>query len=319
MFFEKKYISDLPSTFIIFLLLLMTSAPTKAMDSEKESASAGKPFCASPSLAFSSDTLPNSARLPNLGSSDAQPTVGGTPVSDFSQELPSDAALLAARMPASGESSEVIAHIPRPLEPQEKEEHLRRFLGGRLVFYRHWPSGSKQVELPIAKLANPLSSSFDLGKCCDAEKYLKISTGYRTALNPSNHHKLEVWVCPWFLFEQDVYTSAKHYNLIRGTWDPRAAPIGLFFNWGHWNEMENFDFTQESFEDLSARNLLGKNYDILGDSLSFKTLRGKWDSAEIFEGVTPKGRLPSIEYNPLYRAQGNPYRALALEFFFVFD
>lgn len=137
------------------------------------------------------------------------------------------------------------------------EDIYQRFLKGVLVYRPTEGSDVGKIEMPIAALANPLEGSFDLSLCGDAGQHLSIATGYRKAKNPLNSSKVEIWLTPRFLIEKELATTAKHYTPIIGSWANATAPVGMFFNWGNWDDLGWFDYlTSMQIEQIDNQNLL---------------------------------------------------------------
>ena len=113
------------------------------------------------------------------------------------------------------------------------EALYQRFLGGRLE-YRPIPGSDaglitllfRDLLEPLAGTTNPLSAIFDLSRCGDAGQYISINLGYKKIKTPSNANKIEIWICPKFLVEQERPSA---FALIMGKWE---APVGYFWVWG---------------------------------------------------------------------------------------
>lgn len=139
------------------------------------------------------------------------------------------------------------------------DETYRRFYLGKLVYKPDPNSDVGRIELSIKDLVNPLDGTFDLSQCGDSGKYLSIATGYRTGKNPENDDKVEVWIAPRFLIEKNLETSATHFKPIMRDWNASTAPVGVFWTWGGWDNMESFDYlTTNSCEDISDSTIYEK-------------------------------------------------------------
>jgi serine/threonine protein kinase len=121
------------------------------------------------------------------------------------------------------------------------EEAYLHFLRGKLIYNPDPKSDAGKVEFPIAALANPLGTSFDLRTCRDSGKYLSIATGYRQGKNTENANKVEVWIVPRFLIERELATTAGHFRAIIDKW-PRTEPLGIIFTWGGWSDLDKYDY-----------------------------------------------------------------------------
>jgi len=203
-------------------------------------------------------------------------------VSSVSQPVKASASAASSSAPplpprsASVASSSVTASasIPRPVDAlvipevaRGYEDIYRRFLGGKLIYTD--PKSKAKKELPIRALANPLDGTFDLSGCGDTGQYLSISTGYRKAQKPENASKVEIWLAPWFLIENDLKnlkkgvffksSPAKHLQPIMDNWNGAAAPVGLFWTWGGWSDLGWYEYlTTNSMDVLGSEDLLEK-------------------------------------------------------------
>ena len=188
---------------------------------------------------------------------------------------------------ASVASSSVTASasIPRPVVvtlvipevARGYEDIYRRFLGGKLIYTD--PSSKAKKELLIRALSNPLEGTFDLSGCGDTGQYLSISTGYRKAQKAENASKVEIWLAPWFLVNKNLSTTARHLQPIMGNWDAAAAPVGLFWTWGGYDNLDWYDY------------LVTNSLDLLGS----EDLYEKWKKAD-------RGNLHSRQSRPCARA-----------------
>jgi hypothetical protein len=144
------------------------------------------------------------------------------------------------------------------LEQGYDEALLFRFLNGKLIYKPNKENDVGRIELPIASLLNPLEGTFDLSRLGDAGQCLSISTGYRKEKIAANSNKSEVWIVPKFVVDREVGSTARHYRDIMSKW---TAPIGLFFTWGDWDNLEWCDYlVTASPEAISSKNLY-ENWD----------------------------------------------------------
>src|SRR3990167_3382159 len=129
-----------------------------------------------------------------------------------------------------------------PSVAQGHEEIYDRFLSGKLIYKPDPNSDEGKVELRIADLADPLEGTFDLSRCGDTSKYLSISTGYRKGKKPENAKKVEIWICPRFLIEKELNTTAKYFKVIYdGEWE-ETAEVGMFWTWGETDDMRDYHY-----------------------------------------------------------------------------
>lgn len=143
-----------------------------------------------------------------------------------------------------------------PLAAQGHESIYQRFLNGVLIYRPQKGCDDGMVRLSIRELGTPLEGTFDLSKCGNIGKYLSIATGYRKAKKPENENKVEIWIAPRFLIERELGTMAAHFMPIMDNWKQDAAPIGMFWTWGGWDDLGWYDYlTNESMENLSKMDL----------------------------------------------------------------
>ena len=121
------------------------------------------------------------------------------------------------------------------------EEEYLQFLRKRLIYKPDPHSDAGKIELPIAALANPLGSTFDISGCGDSGNYLSFATGYRKGKNQKNANKVEVWIVPRFLVEKELETTVGHFREIMDKW-PRRKTVGLIFTWGAWDDLRCFEY-----------------------------------------------------------------------------
>lgn len=136
-----------------------------------------------------------------------------------------------------------------------EKEIYKRFLSGKLIYRPQEGSDVGRIDMPISALQNPLECAFDLSRCGDSDKYLTISTGYRKEKNSLNANKVEIWLTPRFLVERELETSAMHFRGILNSWH-ETAPIGIFWTWGGWDNLSDFDYlVTRKMDDFHTENL----------------------------------------------------------------
>src|SRR3990167_2409765 len=181
------------------------------------------------------------------------------------EELPENAGALAVAAPGAGSiPARPAPSIAIPEIARGHEDIYERFLKGVLVYRPNEGSDVGKIELPIAALANPLESTFDLSKCGDTGQYLSISTGYRKVQTTANANKVEIWFTPRFLVDKEMPHLAPNHHMrqVIRSWDSARAPIGIFWTWGGWNATDHMMYcdylTTESIEEVGSENLLKK-------------------------------------------------------------
>lgn len=159
------------------------------------------------------------------------------------------------------------ASVPRPLGEgfvipeiaRGFEETYRRFLMGKLIYKPDPHSNEGRIDLLIRDLANPLEEEFDLSRCGDSERFLRINTGYRKEKKAANADTIEIWLALYPLIKGNLTDKAAGFQHIMGLWDPAVAPIGLFWTSGNWDEMDVYDYLiTNSLEQLTDNNLHAK-------------------------------------------------------------
>lgn len=110
------------------------------------------------------------------------------------------------------------------------EAEYERFLKGSLIYKPNASSDSGKQELYFRELENPLEGVFDLSTFGDAGKRISVRTGYKKEIIPENAGKVEIWICPRFLVEREIGTTAWYLeNILYTHW---TNPIGILFTWG---------------------------------------------------------------------------------------
>jgi hypothetical protein len=116
--------------------------------------------------------------------------------------------------------------------------------------------------MPFSALSNPLGGTFDLSRCGDTGTYLSISTGYRKQKEEANASKVEIWITPRFLIEKELSTRAAHFRDVMATWPAVEVPLGLFWTWGGWDSLEDYEYlTTLSVARICAQNLYLNYYE----------------------------------------------------------
>ena len=193
------------------------------------------------------------------------PSAKPQPVPQVSQASFATFTPVKASASAASSSAAASTPVPRPIVSdiaipeiaRGYEDIYRRFLGGKLIYTD--PTSKAKRELPIRALANPLEGTFDLSGCGDTGQYLSISTGYRKGVKAENKSKVEIWLAPWFLVNKNLSSSANHLQPIMGNWDAAAAPVGLFWTWGGYNNLDWYEYlVTNSFSVMGSEDLYEK-------------------------------------------------------------
>lgn len=129
-----------------------------------------------------------------------------------------------------------------PIIAEGFEDVYLQFLKGKLFYKMNIRSNEEPIVYRISDLENPLFGTFDIVKSGVSAKYFQISTGFRTAYNPSNKGKVEIWIVPQFVLKK--YLKAKiYYDFLQTCVDHRNKPFAVLFNWGGWQDLSWFEIT----------------------------------------------------------------------------
>jgi hypothetical protein len=166
-------------------------------------------------------------------------------------------------------------------------EALQRFMDGRLE-YRPTPGSDvgmitllfRDLLAPLVGAANPLSATFDLSRCGDAGNYLSINIGYKKRKIPANAGKTEIWICPKFLVEEELATTASYLAPIMGQWE---FPVGYFWTWG------NYDVATDNYQYL-LNGIIDQD----------NSLYGKYASTSTFSGLISYFMAPGLQNFLIY-------------------
>ncbi|MBX9703462.1 MAG: hypothetical protein K2Q34_05075 [Alphaproteobacteria bacterium] len=141
------------------------------------------------------------------------------------------------------------------------EAVYRRFINGKLIYKPNRDNEVDRIEIPFSILSSPLEGTFDLSdksKFGDIGDKISISAGYRKEQKAENKGKVEVWIVPKFVVEKNLATTAKHLATIL---DKFTSPVGVFWTWGKWNNMDCYDYlTSQNFDELSNGENLYEKY-----------------------------------------------------------
>ena len=149
----------------------------------------------------------------------------------------------------AGDGAAAGSSVPRPLGSpipsvaRGFEEEYRRFLNMRLVYKPNKDNDTGRVDIAVSRFidlgVDPLSGTFDLRAFGDAGRYISIHTGYRKGKIAANKDKLEIFLCPKFLAERELGSTATHLAPIMGEW---SNPVGYFWTWGNWDNLDWYDY-----------------------------------------------------------------------------
>jgi len=163
-----------------------------------------------------------------------------------------------------------------------REATCEKFLRGVVIFRPKATCDDGMVvlricDLPnplgIGELDNPLDSAFDLSDCLGAGKYIMLATGYRKSQQAGSIarsvdktqliSKTQIWITPLFLLEQrhDTYDYFAQYNmnLARSRGVEPGTEVGIFLNWGLWNDPTSFiHLSPEKMEDIGTTTFFDK-------------------------------------------------------------
>ncbi len=135
------------------------------------------------------------------------------------------------------------------------EEFYQRFLNGELIYRPISDSEDGVVTRKVSDLKNPLDGTFDLSQCGRAGNHLLVTT------DPSVFFARlgELIVVGVFLHcfaKKKIDTEAAPLKLIMDNWNGEAAPVGIFWRWGVWDNLEWYDYlTSASLVEISSKDL----------------------------------------------------------------
>lgn len=167
------------------------------------------------------------------------------------------------------------------------EDIYETFFKGVLLYRPNLDSDEGMITLKISELKepssegtsykllkkNPLEGTFDLSTCGDAGKYLVISTGHRKGKKAENNNKIEIWLAPKFIIEKNLKSSAGHLQPIMSDWNEEIAPIGIFWTWGGWDNLNGYDYlSNKTLADIGSKNL----YENWACVVNAETMGGPW-------------------------------------------
>jgi hypothetical protein len=149
--------------------------------------------------------------------------------------------------------NEIIINGYIPPIARGREAEYQRFMAGSLIYRPNVVNAIDQIVIPIASIANPntLEGTFDLSRFRNTSQYFSISSGFRKGKKAENKNKVEVWIVPKFIAEQNINGAARHLQPIMAKW---TAPYGIFFNMGNWDNLDWFYY--EVTKDIETINVL---------------------------------------------------------------
>ena len=203
--------------------------------------------------------VPKQAAVPNTNSLVVRPVVERQPQQ---RQRVSTRASTTAILPTT--AAVAILSVPRiPAIAVGYETLYQRFLR-RSLEYRPTPGSDaglitllfRDLLEPLAGTTNPLSGTFDLSRCGDAGQYISINLGYKKIKTPANANKAEIWICPKFLVEQELDTTASYLAPMMGQW---KGPVAYFWTWGGWDvKSDNYDYLLKGRAFDKSKNLYEK-------------------------------------------------------------
>lgn len=91
----------------------------------------------------------------------------------------------------------------------------------------------------------------------DIANYLVITTDLTKFLKigGENKDRTVMLIAPWFLIEENLNSTAKSLKYIMTTWNKEAYPIGIFWRYGNWDNLEWCDYlTNQNVDIISEKN-----------------------------------------------------------------
>ncbi len=154
-----------------------------------------------------------------------------------------------------------------------------RFMRGVLVYQPTPGSDVGQVEIPISSLDDPLQGTFDLSDFGDTGHYISIHTGYKKDIIPANTGKVEIWVCPRFLVERDLETTARRFAPIMAAFE---SPIAYFWTWASIEAGSVYDYSLPTKICMNNELSLYEKWQIRGSSFLRNTRAQKLHASKFF-------------------------------------
>lgn len=115
-------------------------------------------------------------------------------------------------------------------------------LKGMSIRYKPDPESDKGIKISkIPAFVSPFGYDFNLSKCGEAGKHVRIQIDYRREKDPQSKDKMEVWIAPKFIVQKDLSTTAAHYEPIMSEWLPEAS-FGIFYTWWNWYDMNWYSY-----------------------------------------------------------------------------
>ncbi len=138
----------------------------------------------------------------------------------------------------------------------ENENVYRQFYNGVLEYRKDPSDPEPTLTLPFAALMNLFSDrTFDLSKCGDASKYLRITTSVKEffKVKEENSNKVVILACPYNVIKKN---HAAKFEVSMQKWEQKDAPVGLFWRWGDFEDLSWYDYlTCLSLEAMAVENL----------------------------------------------------------------
>lgn len=154
----------------------------------------------------------------------------------------------------------------------------RQFLRGALRYTPNLSELGKYTDLLVVDLEKPFSGEFNLSTCGNIvrkprsfsnEGYLSelgyvnqnfsIRTGYRKEKIKESENKVEIWFTPRFIVNRES-SIASHLASVLPEWNDAVVSIGIFWNFGDWDDFGWYNYTIPSNIDSFSKNDLLKLY-----------------------------------------------------------
>ncbi len=145
-----------------------------------------------------------------------------------------------------------VRKIERPLRAKGHESILHCFINGKLIYKPDPNSDAGKIEMPFSDLSNSLEGTFDLSRCGEAGRFISIATGFRKEKVAANKERLEIWIVPKFIIEQNINGPARHLQEIKD-W---PGQVGILWTHGDWDNMDWYDYlVKKQCDEISSENL----------------------------------------------------------------
>nr|MBA3814887.1 hypothetical protein [Alphaproteobacteria bacterium] len=137
----------------------------------------------------------------------------------------------------------------------KNEAIYQQLLNATLVFK---PNPKKDDGMKSFKISTTLfKGPLDLSECGDVVNNLVITTDPAVFFDKDHYKdKFLILMTIRSMIEKKINSTAWLLKWIMNDWKEDTAPVGIFWRWGHWNNLTWYDhLTTASLDDISSKNL----------------------------------------------------------------